>query len=753
MGNGQRVELLSPAGNVEGFYGAVHAGADAVYLAGERFGARAYARNFTTSELVECIRYGHLLGRKIYLTVNTLLKDQELDGLYDYLRPVCEAGVDAVIVQDIGVLRFVREHFPGCKIHVSTQMTLCSGFGASLLKSMGACRIVPARELCLQELVSLKRKAEVEVEAFVHGAMCYCYSGQCLFSSVLGARSGNRGRCAQPCRLPYSVSSKGGGKGGCYPLSLKDMCTIEHLPKLIESGIDSFKIEGRMKKPEYTAGVTALYRRYIDRYYELRNKEGRREAAAAFRVAGEDMEALRSLYIRSEIQDGYYFRKGGREMITLDNPAYRGSDEEQLREIRRKYIDAPLKLPVTLTAVFRTGHPARVDMDWQDVRVSVCGLPVEKAQKQPVSGENIRTQLGKLGDSPFYASDIKVSVDGDCFYPLKQMNELRRVAAAELEARILAHRGYRPADYRPAAGGQKPCSGKCRESLSPSRQTSGHAFSVLTLPQLEALLDWLRAHPVDGCPRIYIDGDLCLEERERVMDLARGNGGQSAFYAALPYIVREAEGGYLEKLCSLAEEDGYFEGYLVRSMDGLGFLHERGGSMAYRADAGLYLWNRYAVREMQSRLEGFCLPYELNAGEQRKLGLSCEAFPCEKIVYGRIPMMITANCLLRTGGHCAKETGRSRGKGDGRHIVTLRDRYGMEFPVAADCKHCMNIIYNSVPLSLHRKTDKWKGHVDLRMDFTLESPSEVLRVLDCFFDGGPFPWEEYTNVYEKRGVE
>ena len=239
MENRHKVELLAPAGNPEGFYGAVHAGADAVYLAGDRFGARAYAQNFTEQELTECIRYGHLLGRKIYLTVNTLLKEPEISGLYDYLAPLCQAGLDAVIVQDLGVLRFLREHFPGLKIHASTQMTVCDGFGASLLKELGACRVVPARELSLAELTAMKRRAGIEVEAFIHGAMCYCYSGQCLFSSILGGRSGNRGRCAQPCRLPYAVSAGGGKREECHPLSLKDMCTVAHIPELIEAGIDS----------------------------------------------------------------------------------------------------------------------------------------------------------------------------------------------------------------------------------------------------------------------------------------------------------------------------------------------------------------------------------------------------------------------------------------------------------------------------------------------------------------------------------
>ena len=303
-----KVELLSPAGNFDALKGAINAGADAVYLGGKSYGARAYADNFTADEICEGIHYAHVFGRKIYLTVNTLIKEKELDDLYHFMLPFYEKGLDGVIVQDMGVLRFLRHYFPGLLLHASTQMTITGPEGAALLKEEGISRIVPARELSLDELISLKQRTGVEIEAFIHGAMCYCYSGQCLFSSLLGGRSGNRGRCAQPCRLPYQVQAKSPrghalktslvqSEGqSCYPLSMKDMCTIDLLPKLIEAGIDSFKIEGRMKDPAYAAGVTAVYRKYIDRYYQVKEN---------FQVSKEDQKLLASLYIRSETEDGY----------------------------------------------------------------------------------------------------------------------------------------------------------------------------------------------------------------------------------------------------------------------------------------------------------------------------------------------------------------------------------------------------------------------------------------------------------------
>lgn len=770
MENNRKVELLAPAGNAEGFYGAVHAGADAVYLAGNRFGARAYAENFSTQELVDCIRYGHLMGRKIYLAVNTLFKDSELDELYEYLYPFCEAGLDAVIVQDLGALRFIRRHFPDCRLHASTQMTLCGRYGASLLKSMGVSRIVPSRELGLRELASLKQNVDVEVETFIHGAMCYCYSGQCLFSSILGGRSGNRGRCAQPCRLPYSIVTEGGVTDNCYPLSLKDMCTIQHIPRMIEAGIDSFKIEGRMKKPEYAAGVTAMYRRYIDKYYELRSGEGPEEAVRAYHVEQKDMEVLRSLYIRSEVQDGYYFRRGGREMVTLDNPAYSGSDEKQLREIREKYIDSRKKQPVAIQAVFRTGEPARVSMRWQSLGVDVKGQPAEKAQKQPVTLENVRTQLKKLGDSAFYASEINISLEEDCFYPLKQINELRRAAVAELEEKILAAEGYGNApeiippapdnklDFHVSASASAgEARGASGEIADPSG-ISGYAIFVLAMGQLRAVADWLRENSSVRPVRIYLDGDLFLLEQEEVLSLCRRLLGQCAFYMALPYVIREADEEYLEKLLALADKSGFIRGFLVRSMDGLGFMHEKGGKAICRADAGLYIWNHSAMEEMIPFLEGFCLPYELNAREQR--GIS-GILPCEKIVYGRIPMMITANCLLSTSGKCMGKQRRQQGTrktadsigGGNMCRATLKDRTHREFPVSVNCLHCMNIIYNSVPLSLYRMLPKWRGYADLRLDFTFESQAETKALLDAFLLDGPFPVQEYTTGHEKRGVE
>ncbi len=764
-----RAELLAPAGNAEGFYGAVRAGADAVYLGGSRFGARAYAENFTTEELIECIRYGHLLGRKIYLTVNTLLKESEVSELFEYLNPFYEAGLDAVIVQDLGVLRFIRERFPELGIHGSTQMTICSVHGAELLKKLGAVRIVPARELSLQELSEMKEKVDIELETFIHGAMCYCYSGQCLFSSILGGRSGNRGRCAQPCRLPYGVKTERKRSEACYPLSLKDMCTIEHIPLLAEAGIDSFKIEGRMKKPEYAAGVTAVYRKYIDRYYDMRERYGTEKAASEYKVLPEDLELLSSLYIRSEKQDGYYFKQNGPDMITLSNPAYSGSSDNILQDIQNKYLDGKLKLPVTVSGIFLEGAPAEITLQTGELAVTVQGQPVEKAQRQPVTEENVRKQLGKMGDSVFVPENMNLCVGEDVFYPIGQINELRREAVSGLERSLLERNGYGgqrcggqfpEADTKKSDGAaslpqenakafkkEPEAKNVSQDCLNTDRKAFGNddggvVIGIRTLEQLQAVAEEFSelmkasedndtvqkvGYPAYRLKRLYVDGDLLLDRTRETVELCGKTGAEPSIFIALPHILRKRDDGYLASLSETMEQYPEFCGVLARSLDGLAYALKKG--YHNRLDANVYCWNSLAWEELKAETAGFCLPLELKAGEQRKLLDRCGNFSgaFEKTVYGRIPMMVTANCLSKTIWGCRP------GKGERTDLI---DRYQKEFPVIINCKHCMNIIYNSVPLSLHQDMERWSETTDVRLDFTIESGTETEQILRAFVEIG-----------------
>ena len=783
--NGKRekkVELLAPAGNPEGFYGAIHAGADAVYLGGEKFGARAYADNFTTEELVSCIRSAHIFGRKIYLTVNTLVKESEMEELYPYLVPYYEAGLDGVIVQDIGVFDFIREHFPGLELHVSTQMTLTGKYGANLLRQMGASRIVPARELSLAEIREIKEQTGLEVECFIHGAMCYCYSGQCLFSSILGGRSGNRGKCAQPCRLPYRVEVGGKISGECYPLSLKDMCTIEHIPALIESGIDSFKIEGRMKKPEYAAGVTAIYRKYIDKYY----------AGEDCSVSAEDLQRLSSLYIRSERQDGYYYRHNGRDMVSLHNPSYGNTDERLVSEIRQKYLEYRYKIPLKALAELRCGEPAAltlaiapdagasVSLCDEGLSVSVTGETVMPAQKQPVTEENIRKQIGKLGDTVFAMEKADIFLDEGCFYPLKALNELRRRAVQELEDALIRQNGLDAAriacsdTFQDKETMWEPAARTGEDASSPHGRSSDLHVLVHTIEQLDGVLDFLiqeNTQTIFSIKRIYVESELLCQiygadkaaETElgksdnrlrRVRDRLNGLDRIAAceWIAALPQIIRKRDDA-LRQLAEIISRQKLIKGFLVRSVDGMGYLRERidlsGTGYRIYTDAGFYIWNQESLKAFE--MDGFCMPYELKASDQKRLLAGCpDDLSCEKIVYGYIPLMHTANCVFRTINGCLAESGNRS-----EEPAYLLDRYKKRLPVVKNCLHCMNVIYNCLPMSLHGELAKWQGRADYRVDFTIEDKAQTVQILHYFSSGcrTERPYPEFTNGHEKRGAE
>lgn len=802
---GERVELLAPAGSYEAFLGAVNAGADAVYLGGQQFGARAYADNFTTEEMIRALRSAHFYGKKIYLTVNTLLKERELASLYEYLAPFYEAGLDGVIVQDFGVFCYIREQFPGLPLHVSTQMTVTGVRGASLLKEQGAVRIVPARELSLEEVKKIRQEAGVEVECFIHGAMCYCYSGQCLFSSILGGRSGNRGRCAQPCRLPYEIYS--GNKrlsGSGYPLSLKDMCTLEYLPSLLGAGIDSFKIEGRMKRPEYAAGVTAVYRKYIDLYY--------REGADGYRVEPEDMDRIRRLYIRSEIQTGYYERHNGREMITLEKPGYEKCDETLVARLREQYIGEPEKMPVRLQAVVKVGEPLQMciadaglmagksghDAAEEErtgsarLTAAVVGDVVQTAKNAPLSEEEVKNRLCQTGDSLLTVTACEVSMEGECFVPVRALKELRRAAVEKFEAAVAESRGR--SGRQGAVSIPKNAYDTRRELDRPSQSNINAAYeksaveksaianvaegfgqtnpavekhmrgkpavdtTVCTLGQLQAVLSW------GGCRRIYIDSDLFLESHAKIMEMAgavraQTAGATPAFYLALPYILRERDAAYLRRLAELSEQTGDFVcGFLVRSLEGLAwaqricrereaFRKKNRGGAVYEIvpDAGLYCFNADALRFFRDFTTQITLPYELNAGEAGHLVRAAkERGMCATLpVYSRIPMMITANCLHKTAGICGAEEGKKRQS-------ALKDRRGNTFPVEINCEHCYNVIYNCVPYSLHSaKKERERVSADaLRYDFTTEDGAQCTKVLT-----GEFPWKDYTTGHCKRGIQ
>lgn len=744
-----QVELLAPAGNVEAFLGAIHAGADAVYLGGNKYGARAYADNFTTEELIFCIRYAHLFGRKVYLTVNTLMKDSEIEELGAYITPFYEAGLDACIVQDFGAFQYLQKHFPQMELHASTQMTITGVNSAQLLKEMGATRIVPARELSLEEIKNIKTQTGLEMETFIHGAMCYCYSGQCLFSSILGGRSGNRGRCAQPCRLPYQVSlpeKKATSKERTYksdndeyyPLSLKDMCTIEHIEALMNAGIDSFKIEGRMKKPEYAAGVTAIYRKYIDQ------KKKHPDKPLSFTKS--DLDDLSKLYIRSERQDGYYFKQNGADMVTLTNPSYSGSDDQILQEIRSKYIEAKPKLPISLYATFVLGEKVSVTYIYENNSVTVEGDVAEEAKNMPLTCEGIEKQLKKLGDTCFEVEDMQVYTDDKCFYSVKALNELRRQAVTLLEDKIIesygltSHREIPFMDVQVDSKQTTSTDVHMHTETHDDTTTSGWTLVINSYEQYEAFLQANKLHELITFKRIYLESELVLQKQMTPSALENDN-----VYIALPYVMRAKDEQKIKKLMDFSANNR-FKGFLVRNLEEYAFLKENAYLGEIHGDAGIYIWNKDALSFWNNRLTGVHCPIELNKKEWKNT-FAGQNF--EKLVYGRIPMMVTANCVAKTTEKCMHNTHTAQ--------ALLKDRYNKQFPVSLVCEYCMNIIYNSVPLSLHKDVISSIDEYDKKLQLTVENKEETLENLKFFkkISEGQLtepPFKDYTTGHEKRGV-
>lgn len=751
-------ELLAPAGGREGFLGALKAGADAFYLGGEKFGARAYAENFTEAELVQTIHEAHLFDKKVYLTVNVLTRESELEDTLGFVQRLYNEGLDGVIVQDLGVLTGLKERCPGLLLHASTQMSVTGPEAVRYLKELGVSRVVPARELSLQEITALKSDEPIEVEAFIHGAMCYCYSGRCLMSSFLGGRSGNRGRCAGTCRLPYTILGCDGKPIGkdfrtaaknrslypeIYPLSMRDMCVLEILPDLIDAGIDSFKIEGRMKKPEYAAGTTAFYRKYINRYVEW-DAEGRREP---WMVDAEDLKELHSLYIRSELSTGYYYRRNGRELLTIGRPGYAGADDTLLKEIDSKYLNSLPQIDIrgrgrfavgeqaelTVTANEGTGHP--------EVSVTVRGDIVQPARSRPMSADDIEQRLRRTGETFFRFEKLHVTADGEGFLPVSSLNVLRREVLDTIGKQILKASEESRFSLRSSAADDasvKPAAGQHRMSSSPAEMDlSSHAFKpvrkrndaerlwaqVMTCDQLQAALKV-------GVKHIIIEDTPELEQLMRYQRLKSMSGRietkdlrslkaeinaaykkqRVQFCLALPHICRQDSRPKVRKLIDNRNEN--ISGFLVRNIEELVLLREMGYSNKIIADGSLYQWNRRSQRQILEDCDSAVLPWELSAADLKPLMVNsphsniavepCELFGCRELltVYGRLPMMVTAGCVRKTEGVCTHEDGK---------FLFLEDRKSARFPVRCSCEHCYNIVYNSVPLSLHNFFDHTDG--------------------------------------------
>ncbi len=694
----KKVELLAPAGNYEAFVGAIHAGADAVYLGGNKYSARAFAENFDEETLCRAIFYAHLFDRKVYLTINTLVKQSELNELYDFLRPFYECGLDGVIVQDLGVIRALKEYFPLIEVHISTQMCITGPDSVVMMKELGASRVVPARELSLEEIRILKKEG-LEIETFIHGAMCYCYSGRCFFSSFLGGRSGNRGKCAQSCRLPYQTDLDGKKKKKSraeeYPLSLKDMCTVTGIPGLIEAGIDSLKIEGRMKRPEYAAGVTAIYRKYIDLYYE--------KGSCEFEVDPEDLGKLEHLYIRSELQDGYYYRFNGPEMITLEKPGYAGTDEALAASIYEKYIKNTMKAEVSGRVLLRKEEPLRLTVSFRKFEAMVEGPVASKAMKAAVTKEDVEKQIRKTGNTDFVFSKLVIEMEDDIFLPLKSLNELRRQAFRELEEKILLSRKREAlckADIVHKTGSVKDIGFPPKKLL----------IFVSDKAQCLAII----RHSTDVS--LSVPSHL-LKDQELFTHLRKASANGIKIWICMPQVVRFRDHSAVEEIIRQCKE--FAEGIVVSDLETYGHITKLGFKGRIMCNHHIYTWNRKSMEFWESRADILTAPVECNLHVWKELDSSAYSYLC----YGRIPMMITANCIRKTKDVCQNK--------NVAIDVSLIDRYQKAFPVEVNCDSCYNIIYNSVPLSLHTGVEELKGLPGsyLRLDFTTESDGQMMRIV------------------------
>lgn len=803
-------EILAPAGSMEGLKAAIAAGCNAVYIGGNRFGARAFANNLDQDEMLEAIAYCHLHDVKLYMTVNTVLKDREIkEALFSYLRPYYEAGLDAVIVQDMGVLRFISRHFPKLAIHASTQMTLTMGKGKEFLEKYHVNRIVPARELTLRELCTMRRETSMELEVFVHGALCYCYSGQCLFSSMLGGRSGNRGRCAQPCRLPYHMAEQNRSEDA-YLLSPKELCNLPYLAEMIEAGIDSFKIEGRMKRTEYTAFVTSMYRKYVDLYFALGKEKYRDYIKKNQKEWEEDLQNLSDLYNREGFTQGYLTGQAGdsaqrhpgqkgtmlaskrpkhggvlvgtvqkvnpKEVIykvqktihaqdvvefrnhsltpsyeyTLgeDVPAgtlvtarykkgseirigdqvYRTKNAVLLEKIVQDYLRTNEQVSVQGHCVAQKGQPLSLTVTLKGQTICCQGEICQKAKKRAIDESDIRKILQKTGNSPFYFEKLSIEAEENVFLPVGAIKQLRRDAFEQVRKQFLAQFWREDTVISEDINNREKDDQKGHAVSKESLKTQ-IATSVTTFEQAVAVC----ANPkVD---RIYFETAVMTEkELSQAYHLAKEK--QKEVWLAMPVIFRHAIWDRFEHKIQIIRENAYgqkdipliediWDGYLIRNTESFAFLTKYipKEKLRIRLDHNMYVMNEEAQRFWKEQnVTLFSASLEAT---KRELEAFQNYEPMEIPVYGKIPLMVSAQCIQANQKVCVCQDPKEWHK-----QIVFEDQKKRRFVCVNYCRYCYNIIYQDIPLYLEEIADQSTTIAgSIRYSFTTESASLVERIL------------------------
>lgn len=791
-----KTEILTPAGSFESLIAGINASCDALYIGGTKFGARAFAENFDEKTLCKAIDYAHIHGKKIYLTINTLLKNSELEKeLFGYLHPYYIHGIDAVIIQDMGVLSFIHEYFPDLPIHASTQMSITQASGGNLLKEFGITRLVNARELNVKEISEMRQKTDLEIESFVHGALCYCYSGQCLMSSMIGGRSGNRGRCAQPCRMPYEFNIDGKmavGQNEKYLLSPKDMSALSLIPKLIEAGIDSFKIEGRMKRPEYAAGVTYIYRKYVDRYHEFGTdgyerllKDNRKETAL-------DEEILMDLYNRGGFSKGYYEVRNSKSMISLTRPNHSGVLVGKIKEVKGNQAQIALSNPInaqdileirddinnlyeftvktgevsgkTITTNFNRGlkiKPGNLVYRTKNNELlnSIGESYLKKQVKEPVLGK-LKLITGEPMELTLSNGDHVINISGDTVsealnQPLsedkirKQMSKTNETAFffkelnLELEGNVFVPVQKMNELRRDgiAALEEKICSsyrrnptridqiGLTKEKAELTNGFTGISTLINQLYQLNGILNFSEVTDV------YIESDMVPLQELLLYTTQVKEAGKKCFIA-MPHIFRASSANFFQKYKEILT-DNTIDGFLIRNYEEYYFLVKELDlkDKVLISDYHLYVFNQRAGEFFRKLgVERITAPLELNYNELKDMTGSFH----EILVYGYLPLMVSAQCLYKTSAGGDNKVYDKENNTPccyaSAETGELIDRFSKKFRVKRHCRECYNIIYNSQGFSLLSNYTEVKtlGMERIRLDFTCESEEETKQVLKRF---------------------
>ena len=692
------LELLAPAGSMEALRAAVQNGANAVYLGCGQFNARQSAKNFTPQTLTEAVKYCHIRGVAVHLTLNTLVSDRETPEAVELIRHAAKSGVDAFIVQDLGIVQLCRQIAPHIPRHGSTQMTVHNLPGVQLCAAWGLTRVVLSRELSREEIRYICQNSPIEIEVFAHGALCMSYSGQCYLSAAIGGRSGNRGRCAQPCRQSYGYD-RWQNKN---PLSLKDNCLVHHMAELEAMGVASVKLEGRMKRPEYVAAVTGVYRQALD----------------TGNVTREMLDTLYTAFNRQGFTDGYYTGRIGRDMFGV-----REDSTEDLRwykQMRQTYEGVENSLvPVAFQAKVTSGRFSLTATDPEGRSCTLEGPAPEPARMSSLTEEELRLRLSKTGGTPYFCTDVQAEITPGVTLSAAAINGLRRDVLNMLTAQRA--RRDEPRLGRPRQAGHTPG----------NRYHPGLTVQVSNREQITGRL--LKMAP----QVLYVPLHLLAEDLEFCRELAvRVN-----VCAVLPRIVHDSELPALRQSMTAVRNTGVRE-VLVGNL-GL-ILPARECRMKVRGDFGLNLYSSAAVntaRELE--LVSATLSFEMTLPQIRDVS---KAVPCELLCYGRLPLMVTENCLIqgRTGS-CSCNQG----------SVKLTDKTGAQFPVIKDGNNCRSIVLNGKKLYwLDRQADLSRlGLWATRLYFTTENAKEVDRVLSYVQTPAPFDPGSSTRGLYLRGLE